>query len=162
MTDETAVVRKPGMVISPRTAEFWKAADRGELLLQRCAGCGHVQHYARSICTSCWSHDLSWQRSAGLGAVWTFTVIGVPGHPAWRREVPYVVAVVELDEGPRVLTNIVGVDPEAVAIGQRVRLTPTRDTDTGQTLLTFGEDLTGEQTLTGDEARTGAEAGETR
>ena len=75
--------------------------------------------------------------------MWTFTVIGIPGHPAWRPDVPYVVAVVELDEGPRVLTNIVDCDPTSVVIGQRVQLHPTRQADTGQLLMTFRPDAVG-------------------
>lgn len=133
-------IRRPQMVRSPRTVEFWDAANEGRLLLQRCESCGHVQHYARSICTACWSHALRWQQSRGLGVVWTFTVIGMPGHPAWKPDAPYVVAVVALDEGPRMLTNIVECDPASVFIGQPVRLHPTRQPDVGQTLLTFRPD----------------------
>lgn len=141
---DVAVVAKPRMVISPRTQAFWDAADEGRLLLQHCAYCGHTQHYARPLCVSCWSDAVSWHESAGRGAVWAFTVIHVPGHPAWKSATPYVVAVVELDEGPRIATNIVDIDPSDVSIGMRVLMTPLRDPDVGQTLLVFRPDVPGD------------------
>lgn len=137
----TAVPR-PGAIMTPVTAAYWDAAVDGRLLLQRCGSCGHVQHYPRTLCGACWSPDVTWVDAAGTGAVATFTVVHVPGHPAWAGEVPYVLALVELDEGPRLLTNVVGIPPSAVVVGQRVRLarpaaTPPGD---GPALLQFAPD----------------------
>lgn len=130
-------IAKPGFVQTPLTKAYWDAAADGELLLQRCVDCNNLQHYPRSICTSCWSEDLVWQSASGLGRVWTFTVVGIPGHAAWGSEVPYILALVELDEGPRLMTNIVGCDPAGVACGQRVSLRAHRGPDDHQTLLQF-------------------------
>lgn len=113
---------RPPMLTTPATAPYWAAAAEGRLLLQRCRSCARLQHYARTLCAGCWSEGLDWVEAVGTGTVWTLTVAHVPGHPAWATAAPYVLAIVELDEGPRLLTNVVGVAPEAVAVGQRVRL----------------------------------------
>ena len=115
---------KPARVQTPFTAHYWDHADRGELLIQRCNHCGQHQFYPRQMCSHCWSQDVGWRQALGRGFIWTFTIAHQPGHPAWTEEAPYVIAIVELDEGPRMLTNIVDCDPNQVAVGQRVRLRP--------------------------------------
>ncbi|MBU8819675.1 Zn-ribbon domain-containing OB-fold protein [Mycolicibacterium goodii] len=106
------------------TEPYWKSAAEGELWIQRCTECQRCQHYPSGMCRSCWSENVDWIRAAGTGMVWTFTVVSRPGHPAWQPETPYVLALVELDEGPRMMTNIVDCDPSTVHVGQRVRLAP--------------------------------------
>lgn len=113
---------KPGPNPTPTSAPFWRAAADGRLLLQRCADCGACQHYPRELCVACWGDRLDWREAAGTGTVWTFTIAHRPGHPAWEEDVPYVIAIVELDEGPRMLTNVVDCDPQAVEVGMRVRV----------------------------------------
>lgn len=130
----TTQISKPGPVSTPATDTYWTEAGAGQLMIQRCAACGRFQHYPGAICRRCWGTALSWQAARGTGTVWTFTVVGIPGHPAWQAEVPYVLALVELDEGPRLMTNIVGSDRHAVAVGSRVRLAPPAD---GQPPLQF-------------------------
>lgn len=137
MSTELTVVRKPGFVSSPNTEAYWEAAEQGELLLQECRECGHHQHYARNLCTQCWSAELEWKHARGLATIWTFTVVHMPGHPAWQPESPYVLALVEVDEGPRLMTNIVGCPAGEVFVGQRVRLSPHRPEGQSQTLLQF-------------------------
>jgi len=134
---DTRLIPKPGFVFTSRSSPYWQRASEGELLLQRCRDCGHLQHYPRSLCVRCWSHDLDWQQAAGTGTVWTYTVVAIPGHPAWGPHVPYVLALVELDEGPRLMTNIVDCPPDTVYCGQAVRLLPGRDETDNQTLLQF-------------------------
>lgn len=124
-------VARPAGVSTPATAPYWQAAAEGRLLLQRCVTCGSLQHYPRTLCAACWSGALAWQEATGLGTVAAFTVVHQPGHPAWRFAVPYVLALVELDEGPLMTTNVIGVAPEEVWVGQRVRL----GTDLDQTGL---------------------------
>jgi uncharacterized protein len=136
VTDRVGV-RRPGLVTTPLSEPFWKAADDGQLLLQFCGECGHRQHYPRNICTHCWSEDLTWTRAAGTGVVWAFTVVGIPGHPAWVDDTPYAIALVELDEGPRVMTGIVDCAPADVQVGLPVVLQPTWDDQLDQNLLTF-------------------------
>lgn len=121
MTEQVKTISKPAIASTRRTRALWDAAADGRLLLQKCGTCGHVQHYPRAICARCWSEDLDWTQAKGSGTVWTLTVAHLPGHPAWIPEVPYVLALVELDEGPRVLTNVVGAPVHHVRVGARVR-----------------------------------------
>lgn len=115
---ESAV--KPAPVPSPETAEYWAGATRGELLIQRCTTCGRHQFYPRALCTACSSREVEWVRSKGLATVRSFTVVRRPVSDAYAAEVPYVVALVELEEGPTMMTNLIECDPAAVRIGMRV------------------------------------------
>ena len=86
-----------------------------------CGGCGLVFFPPRQFCPGCWGEDLAWERMGGGGTVWTFTEVHVAFYDdTWAGDVPYVVAVVELDEGPRLLANIVEADTGSPAIGDRV------------------------------------------
>jgi uncharacterized OB-fold protein len=105
---------------SPLTQPFWDGARRHELWLQRCRACNTHLFYPRYLCTACGGSDLDWVQMSGSASVFTFTVARRPTHPALANKVPYVIAVVQLDEGPKLTTNIVGIDPDAVAIGLRV------------------------------------------
>lgn len=119
--------RKPGRVTTPLTSKVWDRAEQGELALQQCRQCGQAQFYPRSVCSHCWSADLEWTTAKGTGTIWTFTEIHKPGHAAWADEAPYPIAIVELDEGPRMTTRIVGANPDGVKVGARVRLNPDGD-----------------------------------
>ena len=107
---------EPGPVSGP----FWAAAAEGRILIQRCPACGHRQFYPRGLCTSCGS-DPDWEEASGRGTVHTFTVIRQQGARSFRDETPYVVAMIELDEGPRMMGNVTGCPIDAVAIGMPVR-----------------------------------------
>lgn len=108
--------------LSPETEPFWKACDRGEFLLQRCRECGCVQYHYRAICANCWSAEVEDLPAAGTGTVWTFSVV-LRGRGAGLEErIPFVVAVIALDEGVKVLANVVECDPAAVRIGAPVEL----------------------------------------
>jgi hypothetical protein len=95
-------------------AEFYEFLARGELRLQRCDGCGRWRHPPRVLCAECGSEAYSWQPAAGTGRLFSWTVTHRPIDPAF--EVPYVVAVVELDEGPRLVGNLTGVEPAALRL----------------------------------------------
>lgn len=99
------------------TAPFWEAAARGELTIQRCRACGAHQFYPRPFCLACDSTELVWVTAAGTGTVYSMTTVRIQVSPEF--EPPYVVAIVQLDEGPRVMTNIVG---GTCRIGDRVRV----------------------------------------
>lgn len=98
---------------------FWEAAARGEVLYQECPECGHRQLYPRALCTAC-AAEPEWRQAAGTGTVHTYTVIHQNWAAPFKELSPYVVAVVELDEGPRLMTNIIDCDPSEVSIGLRV------------------------------------------
>ena len=106
----------------PDTEPFWEATKDHELKYQVCDDCGGVVWHPRRHCTHCTSLNLSWKTSKGEGTVYTYSVVRQNYHPAFRERIPYIVAWVDLDEGFRMLTNVVDVDPEQVSIGQRVRV----------------------------------------
>lgn len=101
----------------PLSQPFWDAALRGELALQRCRSCGAHQFYPRPYCLACNADGLEWVAASGRARVYSQTTVHVAAGPDF--EAPYVVAVVELEEGPRLTTNLVG---GACAIGDRVRV----------------------------------------
>ena len=104
----------------PEDAPFWAAAATGRLSLPRCRQCSTVIWYPRSFCPDCHSTDIEWFDAAETGTVYSYTV-SHRGMGPWADHAPYVIAYVELDAGPRLLTNIVGADPSSVRIGDRVR-----------------------------------------
>ncbi len=121
---ETREMRpRPRPTPTPLSQAFWDATARGEFLIQRCRRCETAVFYPRYNCTACGSPELDSAPAAGTGSVYTFTIARRPTHPAFADRVPYVIAVVELDEGPHVTTNIVGCAPEDVRIGMPVEVT---------------------------------------
>lgn len=104
------------------TAPFWEATKRGELRYQWCPACTGVVFYPRRHCTHCTNTALEWRVSAGAGTIYTWSVVRRSQHPAFVALAPYVIAWVDVDEGFRILTHIVGADPDSgdVAIGRRV------------------------------------------
>jgi uncharacterized OB-fold protein len=112
---------RPAPEITAHAAPFWAAARKGMLVIQRCPACGHCQHYPRPWCTNCLHEGVEFVEASGEGTVYTFTVIRRSPNPAFAARVPYVLAFVDLDEGVRLVTNIVDCDPESVRIGQRVQ-----------------------------------------
>ena len=118
-------------------APYWEAAARHELVMRCCDDCGLVFFPPRGFCPGCWSGGLSWRQVGGRGTVWTFTEVHVAFYDdTWADDVPYVVAVIELDEGPRLLANIVEPDIASLAIGDRVEAT-FEDRSEGVTLPMF-------------------------
>ncbi len=107
--------------MEPYAAGYWEAAERGELALQRCQDCGAVQLYPRRRCVSCGAGRLDYVPASGDGTVYTFSTIYRNPPSDFIEELPYTLAIVILDEGPRLLTRIVGCDPEAVRCDLRVR-----------------------------------------
>ena len=102
------------------TRGYWEGAGRGELVLQRCAACSTVRHKPRAVCPKCLSGDVEHFVASGRGTVHTFTITHQNQAPPFAAACPYVLAYVELAEGPRLLTNIVGCDPSDVRIGMPV------------------------------------------
>ena len=101
--------------------EYWKAGREGRLLIQQCPKCGHRQWYPRAVCTQCAS-DPEWLEASGRGTIHTYTVVRQQGIPAFKAELPYVVAMVELEEGPLIFGSLPGIDPDAVSIGLPVEV----------------------------------------
>ena len=105
------------------STRFWAATLEGRLELQRCRRCDRLVWYPRRRCPNCQADELVWERLSGLGTVYASTVVHRPPTEALAAEVPYVVALVDLDEGARLMTNVVECDPGAVQIGMRVAVT---------------------------------------
>jgi len=102
---------------------FWEAAKRHELQIQRCGSCGAHIFYPREVCPECLSSDLNWMKVSGKGTVYSYTIAQAPTHPAFAEDIPYVIAIVELAEGPHLTTNITGCQPEEVRVGMPVMAT---------------------------------------
>jgi uncharacterized OB-fold protein len=116
----------------PTTAPFWAAAARRELVIQRCAACGAHQFYPRPFCLVCGAGDVEWVPAAGTGTVHATTTVHMAVLPG--LEPPYVVALVELDEGPRLVTNLL---PPVPSIGDRVEVS-WREREDAPPLPVFG------------------------
>ncbi|MEV0368458.1 OB-fold domain-containing protein [Streptomyces sp. NPDC050636] len=90
------------------TRPYWDAAAEGQLLLRRCRaeGCGAAHHYPREFCPYCWSEDVAWEPACGRATLYTWSVVHRNDLPPFGGRVPYVAAVVDLSEGPRMMTEI--------------------------------------------------------
>ena len=97
--------------MSELTEPFWSGGLSGELRLQQCANCGHVRYPISRICPRCLSPDAAWAAMSGRGVVQSYIVFERAYHQAWAGQVPYVVALIELAEGPVLISNVVGVYP---------------------------------------------------
>jgi len=119
---------------TPETQPFWDAAKQRKLLIQRCADCGQHYFYPRPLCTHCWSRRVTWVEARGRGRLHTFTINYRPPRKFPSQD-PVVIAIVELDEGPRLMTNLVdvGADPNKLRCDMPVEV--------------VFEDVTGEVTL---------------
>jgi uncharacterized OB-fold protein len=102
------------------TAPYWEAARAGKLVIQRCRACNHTQFYPRAFCTECLSDEIEWTAASGLGKIYSFTVCRIAASPAFESKLPLAVVMIDLDEGVRMLANIVGSDIGRIAIGARV------------------------------------------
>lgn len=128
--DSAARVFQPAPPATELTGPFWAGGLSGELRLQRCADCGHLRYPISTICPRCLSAEAAWTALSGRGTVQSYIVFERAYHEAWADQVPYVVALIELDEGPVLVSNVVGVQPPAVRVGQPVTVTFARRSDT--------------------------------
>ena len=106
-----------------RSQPFFDAAKSRRLLIKRCESCSRYLAPDLENCDDCLSASLEWTEASGLGAVYSFVIMHQLTHPGFTDEVPYNIAYVELDEGPRLKTNIVGTPNESIEVGMRVRVT---------------------------------------
>lgn len=112
---------RPMPVPTPTTQPFWDALRKHRLVIQYSPSTGQWVYYPRHLAPGTLADDLEWREASGLAMVYTYTVAERPTAPAWQGATPQLIAVVELDEGPKVTTELVGVAPEAIRIGMRVR-----------------------------------------
>ena len=114
--------KKPSPHPTADSVDFWHACSEGRLTFQRCGSCNHAQLYPRSLCARCGSTELTVETSQGRGTIFTFTLNHRAPNEAFAADAPYLIALIDLDEGPRIMTNVVDCDPASVAIGSRVRI----------------------------------------
>jgi len=120
---------KPLPHVTALARPFWQGTREHELRLQRCRACGSFQFPPQVLCRSCLTEEQDWTATSGKATVYSFVVQHRPATPAFVDDVSYVVAVVELDEGPLMLTNIVGCTPDEVKVGMPVEVTFVDATD---------------------------------
>jgi len=113
---------KPIPQISDETREYWDGCKRHELRVQKCKDCGTHIWYPQTLCHKCCSWNLEWTRIGGKGKVFTYTVVHHPTGKVWESEVPYVVVIVEMPEGIRMVGNLVGGKSDNVKIGMPVQV----------------------------------------
>lgn len=123
MTEPAAApYAKPLPEPTPVSQPFWDAARQHRLLLQRSAKSGKFLYYPREVSPFAVDDALEWAEASGRGSVYSFTIARRATGPQWESDVPYVIAMVELEEGPRMTANIVGCEPTSVFVGMPVEV----------------------------------------
>ncbi|MFD0445821.1 MULTISPECIES: Zn-ribbon domain-containing OB-fold protein [Streptomyces violaceusniger group] len=104
------------------TRPYWDAAAEGRLLIRRCGGCGRAHHYPREFCPFCWSENVVWEAASGAASLYTWSVVHRNDLPPFGARVPYTAAVVDLAEGPRMMTELIEVPESGPRVGMRLRV----------------------------------------
>lgn len=123
MTD-LSDLKVAGPIHEPLNAPFWEGAEQGVLKIQHCGACGKHVFYPRPICPHCWADALTWVTVSGNGRLKSFSEIWKPGHPGWMPASPYLVGLVELHEGPTLLSHILA-EHNQVVVGDLLVFAPT-------------------------------------
>jgi uncharacterized OB-fold protein len=114
---------KPLPVRTEENAPFWDSAKRHALEIQRCCGCGSFRYPVAEYCPRCLSPETEWTPISGKGSVYSFIIVHQRYDPSFADDLPYNVAVVELDEGPRLVSNIVGIPNGEIRVGMPLAIT---------------------------------------
>jgi hypothetical protein len=124
MSDNTPVPEyaKPLPKLNDENRPFWEAAREGKLRMQQCDACGHIRFPISHVCPDCLSYDFHWQDLSGRGEVFAYIVYHKLYNKAFAADIPYNVALVQLDEGPRMYSNVVGCSNDAVKVGDRLEV----------------------------------------
>jgi uncharacterized OB-fold protein len=114
---------KPLPVIQPWSKLFWNAARERRLLIQECRNCGKKIFYPKKYCPECRSTDIGWVESSGEGKVYSFSTLYLGVHPKFEENAPYTIAIIELNEGVRLMSNIVNCEPKDIRCDMPVKVT---------------------------------------
>jgi uncharacterized OB-fold protein len=114
--------KKPLPEMQPWSVKFWEGTKQHKLLIQECKDCGIKIFYPRKFCPECWSSDLSWSEASGKGKVFSYSVTMAGVEDKFAGDLPFVLALVDLNEGVRMMTNIVNCRPDEVSIGMDVEV----------------------------------------
>jgi len=128
MTESTRP--KPLPIVTEENLPFWEGCQQGKFLLQQCSECHHYQFYPRLYCMQCSSNAVDWIEASGQGVIYSFTIIYQNKSPEFVHDTPYNVAIVQLEEGPRLLSNIVDVEATELQVDLPVTVAFDRVTDT--------------------------------
>jgi uncharacterized OB-fold protein len=121
-----ATYRKPVPMITPENERYWQGCKQHELWMRYCNRCAKPYFYPRDVCPMCGSRDVDWKQMSGRGTLHTYAIVQRAPMPGFNDDVPYVTAIVELEEGPRMMTNLVGIenpDPSKIKVGMPVQVT---------------------------------------
>ena len=113
---------KPLPVVNGDTAPYWEYCKKHELRMQKCKQCGYIRFPASIVCPKCHAMEAEWEKLSGKGTVFSFIVYRLAYHPAYQNDIPYVVAIIQLDEGPRMESNVTGCEVEDVKIDMPVEV----------------------------------------
>jgi len=114
---------KPVPGITPDLREFFEGARRGQLMVQKCDGCGALDFPGRTLCSQCLGTTGQWVPVSGRGEIFSYNIMHQVYHPGFATEVPYAVVVVKLEEGPKFVSNLIGIKPHDIRIGMPVEVT---------------------------------------
>lgn len=113
---------KPLPTLTDENRPFWDGCRQGKLRMQQCDDCGHIRYPISHCCPKCLSYGFHWQDLSGRGAVFSYVVFHQLYNKAFEQDIPYNVALVQLEEGPRMYSNVVGVDNDAVKVGDKLEV----------------------------------------
>ncbi len=113
---------KPIPAVTPNMAGYFEGAKRGKLMVQQCEGCGQLRFPAYELCSKCLGTRARWVEVSGRGEVYSFNIMHQVYHPGFAGEVPYAVVVIQLEEGPRMVSNLVGIKPHDIRCGMPVEV----------------------------------------
>lgn len=122
MSDNSETYSKPLPALDGLTKEFYNWCRRGDLRFQRCNACQAWRHVPRPMCAACGSFEWTWQRSSGRGTVFSWTVAERAMHPAFQNDAPYAPVVIEMEEGVRLVSEMLDCSPDELEIGMPVEL----------------------------------------
>lgn len=123
------IIQKPLPIADGDSQAFWDGLKTGQLLLQHCTDCAHVQYYQQRICRQCQSENLQHKAASGRGTIHSYSVVYRAPGPAFKQDVPYAVLLIDLEEGPRMISSLVGKDFDALDFDIPVQLETIQITD---------------------------------
>lgn len=120
---ESAAAQKPQPKMTPGAEHYWQSATDEQFVLPQCGDCDEIFFYPRVWCPKCFSQNLKWYKASGRGKVYSFSVIHQAPFPAYKGDVPYVLAIIALEEGPHMMSNVLNCDPDSVLVEMPVEVT---------------------------------------
>ena len=114
--------KRPKPIVTPLGEPFWAACNERRLAVQRCRGCTRLRHYPQERCPACHGAEYDWATLSGRGEIYSYTVSHRAFHPAWQDRAPYVIATIELEEGVRMVSEILDAEPDSIRIGLPVEV----------------------------------------